>query len=60
MGVSRRLVGEDALTIIHIVDYMAKVRETRLEPEIVTRNSTNVSEDTLRHLDEDGIVRIGA
>ncbi len=58
--ISRRLVEDDTLTSIHIVDYMVEVRETKLGPEIVTRDIPNVSEDALRHLDEDGIVRIGA
>ncbi len=58
--VSRKLVEDDTLTSIHIVDYMIEVRETKLGPEIVTRDIPNVSEDALRHLDEDGIVRIGA
>jgi DNA-directed RNA polymerase beta subunit len=54
------LVEDDTLTSIHIVDYMTEVRETKLGPEIVTRDIPNVSEEALRHLDEDGIVRIGA
>ncbi len=58
--ISRRLVEDDTLTSVHIVDYMTEVRETKLGPEIVTRDIPNVSEDALRHLDEDGIVRIGA
>ncbi len=58
--ISRRLVEDDTLTSIHIVDFMVEVRETKLGPEIVTRDIPNVSEDALRHLDEDGIVRIGA
>ncbi len=58
--ISRKLVENDTLTSIHIVDYMVEVRETKLGPEIVTRDIPNVSEDALRHLDEDGIVRIGA
>jgi DNA-directed RNA polymerase subunit beta len=58
--ISRRLVEDDALTSIHIVDFMIEVRETKLGPEIVTRDIPNVSEDALRHLDDDGIVRIGA
>lgn len=58
--VSRKLVEDDTLTSVHIVDYMTEVRETKLGPEIVTRDIPNVSEDALRHLDEDGIVRIGA
>lgn len=58
--ISNRLVQDDVLTSIHIVDYMTEVRETKLGPEIVTRDIPNVSEEALRHLDEDGIVRIGA
>jgi len=57
---SRRLVEDDTLTSVHIVDYMTEVRETKLGPEIVTQDIPNVSEEALRHLDEDGIVRIGA
>ena len=57
---SRKLVEDDTLTSIHIVDYMTEVRETKLGPEIVTGDIPNVSEESLRHLDEDGIVRIGA
>ncbi|MEI7631890.1 MAG: DNA-directed RNA polymerase subunit beta [bacterium] len=58
--ISRRLVEDDTLTSVHIVDYMTEVRETKLGPEIVTSDIPNVSEEALRHLDEDGIVRIGA
>lgn len=58
--VSQRLVQDDTLTSVHIVDYMIEVRETKLGPEVVTSDIPNVSEDALRHLDEDGIVRIGA
>ena len=58
--ISNRLVKEDAFTSVHIVDYMTEVRETKLGPEIVTSDIPNVSEEALRHLDEDGIVRIGA
>ncbi len=58
--ISRKLVEDDTLTSIHIVDYMTEVRETKLGPEIVTSDIPNVSEESLRHLDEDGIVRIGA
>lgn len=48
--ISRKLVEDDTLTSIHIVDYMTEVRETKLGPEIVTRDIPNVSEDALRHL----------
>jgi DNA-directed RNA polymerase subunit beta len=58
--ISRKLVEDDTLTSVHIVDFMVEVRETKLGPEIVTRDIPNVSEEALRHLDEDGIVRIGA
>lgn len=58
--ISRKLVEDDTLTSVHIVDFMIEVRETKLGPEVVTRDIPNVSEDTLRHLDDDGIVRIGA
>ncbi len=58
--ISRKLVEDDTLTSIHIVDFMVEVRETKLGPEIVTRDIPNVSEEALRHLDEDGVVRIGA
>jgi DNA-directed RNA polymerase subunit beta len=58
--ISQRLVEDDSLTSVHISDYMVEVRETKLGPEIVTRDIPNVSEEALRHLDEDGIVRIGA
>jgi DNA-directed RNA polymerase subunit beta len=58
--ISRRVVEDDELTSVHISDYMVEVRETKLGPEIVTRDIPNVSEESLRHLDENGIVRIGA
>ena len=57
---SSRLVRDDELTSINIKDYMVEVRETKLGPEIVTRDIPNVSEESLRHLDENGIVRVGA
>ncbi|HAC55872.1 TPA: DNA-directed RNA polymerase subunit beta, partial [Candidatus Saccharibacteria bacterium] len=57
---SDRLVRDDELTSINIKDYMVEVRETKLGPEIVTRDIPNVSEESLRHLDENGIVRVGA
>lgn len=58
--ISRRLVQDDELTSINIKDYNVEVRETKLGPEIVTRDIPNVSEDSLRHLDETGIVQIGS
>ena len=58
--ISDRLVKTDMLTNINIKDYMVEVRETKLGPEIVTRDIPNASEYSLRHLDEDGIVQIGS
>lgn len=58
--ISKRLVEDDTLTSINIIDYMIEVRETKLGPEVVTSDIPNVSEDALRHLTDDGIVRIGA
>jgi DNA-directed RNA polymerase subunit beta len=57
---SRRLVEDDSLTSINIKDYNVEVRETKLGPEIVTRDIPNVSEESLRHLDENGIVQVGS
>lgn len=57
---SDRLVKEDKLTSINIKDYNVEVRETKLGPEIVTRDIPNVSEESLRHLDEFGIVQVGS
>lgn len=58
--ISQRLVHDDKLTSIHIEDYDIEVRETKLGPEQVTRDISNVSEEALADLDENGIVRIGA
>lgn len=57
---SRRLVQDDTLTSVNIKDYTVEVRETKLGPEIVTRDIPNVSEESLRHLDEHGIVQLGS
>jgi DNA-directed RNA polymerase subunit beta len=57
---SSRVVQDDALTSINIKDYTVEIRETKLGDEIVTRDIPNVSEDSLRHLNEDGIVQIGS
>ena len=57
---SDRLVKEDALTSINIKDYTVEVRETKLGDEIVTRDIPNVSEESLRNLDEQGIIQVGA
>ena len=58
--ISDRIVKEDVLTSIHIQDYVVSVQETKLGPEEITRDIPNVSEDTLRNLDEEGIVTIGS
>ena len=58
--ISHRLVKDDVFTSINITHYEVELRETKLGPETLTRDIPNVSEDSLRHLDEDGIVRIGA
>jgi DNA-directed RNA polymerase subunit beta len=57
---SNRLVQDDELTSINIKDYTIEVRETKLGDEIVTRDIPNVSEESLRHLDEEGIIQIGS
>ena len=57
---SNRLVQDDELTSINIKDYTVEVRETKLGPEIVTRDIPNVSEESLRHLDENGVVQVGS
>lgn len=57
---SSRLVQDDSLTSINIKDFDVEVRETKLGPEQVTRDIPNVSEYSLRHLGEDGIVTVGA
>jgi DNA-directed RNA polymerase subunit beta len=58
--ISDRLVKEDVLTSIHISDYSNSVQETKLGPEEITRDIPNVSEESLRNLDERGIVAIGS
>lgn len=58
--ISERLVQEDVYTSIHIEKYEIEARQTKLGPEEITREVPNVSEDALRQLDENGIIRIGA
>ncbi|MEK7149573.1 MAG: DNA-directed RNA polymerase subunit beta [Patescibacteria group bacterium] len=57
---SERAVKEDIFSSIHIKDFYCDVRETKLGPEITTNDIPNVSEEKLRNLDEEGIIRIGA
>ncbi|KJF25427.1 DNA-directed RNA polymerase subunit beta [Clostridium aceticum] len=58
--INEKLVEEDALTSIHIEEYEADARDTKLGPEEITRDIPNVGEDALKDLDERGIIRIGA
>jgi len=58
--ISERLVKEDLFTSIHIEEYEVKARDTKLGPEEITRDIPNIGEDTIRYLDKDGIVMIGA
>ena len=57
---SERLVQEDVYTSVHIDEYEAEARDTKLGPEEITRDIPNVGDDALRDLDERGIIRIGA
>ncbi|MCT7986313.1 DNA-directed RNA polymerase subunit beta [Laspinema sp. A4] len=58
--ISERLVYDDLYTSIHIEKYEIEARQTKLGPEEITREIPNVGEDSLRQLDEGGIIRIGA
>ena len=58
--ISERLLKTDAYTSIHIEKYPIEIRDTKLGPEMVTRDIPNVGEDALANLDESGVVRIGA
>jgi len=58
--ISERLVKDDVLTSVHIERFEIESRETRLGNEEITRDIPNVSEEALKNLDENGIVRIGA
>src|SRR5690625_828913 len=57
---SERLVKDDVYTSIHIEEYEAESRDTKLGPEEITRDIPNVGEDALKDLDENGIIRVGA
>ena len=57
---SDRLVEDDKFSSIHIFKHEVEARETKLGPEEITRDIPNVGEESLRELDEDGIIRIGA
>ena len=58
--ISERLVKEDVYTSIHIEEYDCECRDTKLGPEEITRDIPNVGDDSLKDLDENGIIRIGA
>ena len=57
---NEKLIMEDVLTSLHIEEYEAEAKDTRLGPEEITRDIPNVGEDALKDLDEEGIIRIGA
>ncbi len=58
--ISSRVVAEDRYSSIHIEDFKVDVRDTKLGPEIITRDIPNVGEEKLKDLDENGVIRIGA
>ncbi len=58
--ISERLVKDDVLTSIHIEEHEIRARDTKLGAEEITRDIPNVAEESLRNLDDDGIIRVGA
>jgi DNA-directed RNA polymerase subunit beta len=58
--INERIVREDVLTSLHIVTFDCNARDTKLGPEEITRDIPNVSEDSLKNLGADGIIRVGA
>ncbi|OGY91801.1 MAG: DNA-directed RNA polymerase subunit beta [Candidatus Komeilibacteria bacterium RIFCSPLOWO2_01_FULL_52_15] len=58
--ISNSLVEEDRYSSIHIEDFSIDVRDTKLGPEVVTRDIPNISEEKLKNLDNEGVIRIGA
>jgi DNA-directed RNA polymerase subunit beta len=58
--ISERVVHADRFTSIHIENFSVDVRDTKLGPEIVTRDIPNIGEEKLKDLDEEGVIRIGA
>ncbi|HHH12366.1 MAG TPA: DNA-directed RNA polymerase subunit beta, partial [Candidatus Moranbacteria bacterium] len=58
--ISEEVLRDDRYTSIHIEDFSIDMRETKLGPEVITRDIPNIGEDKLKNLDEEGIVRIGA
>ncbi|MDP1884075.1 MAG: DNA-directed RNA polymerase subunit beta [Candidatus Moranbacteria bacterium] len=57
---SEKLVQDDRYSSIHIEDFSIDVRDTKLGPEVITRDIPNIGEERLKNLDETGIIRIGA
>ena len=57
---NEKLLMNDVLTSLHIVEYEAEARDTKLGPEEITRDIPNVGDDALKDLDEEGIIRVGA
>ena len=60
MLLNEKLVMDDVLTSVHIEEYESEARDTKLGPEEITRDIPNVGDDSLKDLDERGIIRIGA
>ena len=60
MLLNEKLVMDDVLTSLHIEEYESEARDTKLGPEEITRDIPNVGDDSLKDLDERGIIRIGA
>ncbi|PKM75871.1 MAG: DNA-directed RNA polymerase subunit beta [Firmicutes bacterium HGW-Firmicutes-15] len=58
--ISEKVVKEDIFTSIHIEEYECEARDTKLGPEEITRDIPNVSEEMLRNLDDQGVIRVGA
>ncbi|GAB4414589.1 MAG: DNA-directed RNA polymerase subunit beta [Bacteroidia bacterium] len=58
--VSERVVAEDVYTSIHIEEFQIEVRDTKRGEEELTREIPNVSEDAIKHLDDNGLIRVGA
>lgn len=58
--ISERVRQDDRYTSIHIEDFSIDVRDTKLGPEVITRDIPNIGEDRLKNLDESGVIRIGA
>ncbi|MDO8240660.1 MAG: DNA-directed RNA polymerase subunit beta [Candidatus Moranbacteria bacterium] len=58
--ISEKLVQDDRYSSIHIEDFSIDVRDTKLGPEVITRDIPNIGEERLKNLDETGIIRIGA